>query len=468
MIERIDVHVFHDPELERLARIADAHAARMQTAGSPTAQAAGQMNPGEYFDVPGIPGGSTQWTDQDDTIAGIVTTLSATAQVPVTGMVPLKQTDVVADWLLELNFVLAWTAGTGQTITASAYAPMNIVGPNRLLIQNQYASVDVESGIDLYIFDTIRPQYKNASLNGILNYTNPNGNPIGGTATGYPTAALAQANQIWGAAQFSTASTSLNLLLRQPAAQWFDEYFDLAADGTPVTQPHPALVSPQYMASPNRIITPTILYNPGYGATSDLAPVTTTALTPTSDTASTFTGTATLTVRRHAIYASQPAVLPPVYAWQYRRKTQRFGLGGVSRSDLLMPLDVGQLLMTYVRMFDPLAAAGVGAPINVNVVTRANLQYGSGLFWFDTGSTQPTGRTAYANLQARYLEQHGNLPPQGVLVFDLAIDERGRVSNKRALNTLTTGGIDMHLEFSSALSASAYAVLGTESLVYVV
>jgi hypothetical protein len=430
---------------------------------SPQQQAttAGQQPaPGEYFDVPGIPGGSTQWTDQDDAIVGIVTTMSQASQVQVTGMVPLRQTDVVADWLLELNFVLAWGAG-GGTLTASAYAPLNIVGPTKLVIQNQYASVDVESGIDLYIFDLIRPQWKGADLHGVLLYTNPAGDPIGGTATGYPTTALAQANQLWGAAQFSTGTTSLNLFLRLPAGQWFDEYFDLNVDGQPVTAAHPALVSPQYMASPNRIITPQVLYNPGIASTSDLGPVTASGGTPT------FTGTANLTIRRHAIYASQAAVLPPVYAWQYRRKTQRFGAGGISRTDVPMPLDTGQLLMCYARLFDPLAAAGVGAPINVNVVTRANLQYGSGLFWFDTGATQPAGRTAYASLQARFFEQHGWLPPQGVLVFDLAIDERQKITNKRALNTLTTGGIILHLEFSAALSAAAYLVLGTESLVYV-
>jgi hypothetical protein len=433
------------------------------------ATVAGQSNqpmPGQYFDIPGIPGGSTQWTDQDDTIVGNSTTLSASSQTAVSGLIPLRQTDVIADWLFLFNFVTAWTAGTGQTITASNYAPFNLIGPVKLVIQNQYASVDVESGIDLYIFDLIRPMTKSQIWETIGNYTNPAGDPLGGTATGYQTTAIAQANQL-NTAQFTTASTALNLALRLPAAQWFDQYFDLQITGEPTTQPHPALVSPQYMASPNRIITPSILFNPGYGSTSDLGPVTTTALTPTSDSASTFTGTALLTIRRHAVYASQAAVLPPVYAWQYRRKSNRFSLSGVSRADLQLPLDTGQLMMVYVRLFDPSAASSVGAPININSITRANLQYGSGLFWFDSGATNPTGRVAIATTQMRFLEQHGFLLPPGCFAWDLAMDERGMVSNKRCLNTLTTGGIIVHLEFSGALSSTAYAVMGTESLVYV-
>jgi hypothetical protein len=252
--------------------------------------------------------------------------------------------------------------------------------------------------------------------------------------------------------------------MRLPAAQWFDKYYDLANTGEPMSQAHPALVSPQYMAGTTRVIVPQVFLNQGLGATTDIAPVGTTTNTPTSDTASTFSGTATLRLRRRSVYAGNPAVLPPVYAWQYRWKTQRFSLAGVSRYDILLPLDTGQLLSTYVRLFDPLAANG-GAPININVVSRMNLQYGAGLFWFDAQTIG--GTTASELVQELWLKQHGNMLPQGVLAFDLALDERGLMTNARALNTLNTAGILVHLEFTATLSASAYAVLGTESLVYV-
>jgi hypothetical protein len=421
--------------------------------------------PGQYFDVPGIPGGSTQWSAQDDTTTNLVTAQSSSAQQPIVGIQQYRQTDVVCDWELNLAFTAqTYAAGTGQTLTASAYAPMNALGPVKQIIQNQYASVDVESGIDLYIFNLIRPFYNISNGNPQNMFANPSGDAVGSTALGYLTTALAQANQV-NAAAWSTATTAYNLMLRLPAAQWFDKYYDLAVTGEPLSTPHPALVSPQYMAGTTRVITPQIFLNQGLGATTDVSPVQTTTLTPTSDAASTFTGSATLRLRRRMAYAGNPAVLPPVYAWQYRWKTQRFSAAGVSRLDILVPLDTGQLLSTYVRMFDPAASSSVGAPININTLTRVNLQYGSGLFWFDA---QTIGSTTAAQLvQELWLKQHGNMLPQGVLAFDLSLDERGQLTNGRALNTLTTAGVLVHLEWTGTLSSSAYVVLGTESLVYV-
>lgn len=416
-----------------------------------------QPLPGQYFDFPGVPGGSTQWTDQDDSTVNLVTNLIQGNQAAINGIIQYRQTDVVTDWYACFNMTQTYTTGT-STLTASAYAPFNQIGPVRQIIQNQYASVDVESGIDLYIFNLCRPYNLSELVSGVNNYANPAGDPVGGTATGYLTAALAQANQI-NAAIWSTAVTAYSMYLRLPAAQWFDRYFDVANTGEPLSVGHPAVVSPQYMAGTTRVIQPSILMNPGSGATTDLGPVNVGAGTGT------FVGTSSLSLRRRAVYAGSPIVSPPVYAWQYKWKTQRFGIGGQSRSDLLVPLDTGQLLLVYVRMFDPLAAGALGAPININVLTRVNLQYGSGLFRIDA---QTVGtRTAMQLIQRNWLTQHNTLLPAGVFAIDLAIDERGQMTNARALNTLTTAGILVHMEFTAAQSAAAYAVMGTESLVYV-
>lgn len=414
--------------------------------------------PGQWFDIPGVQGGATQWTHQDDTTSNLVTAQSAANQVPITGIQQYRQTDVVCDWEMDLAFTAQAYAAGGGALTASAYAPFNSVGPVKQIIQNQYASVDVESGIDLYIFNLMRPYFFTGSGTPTNLFSAPQGDFIGSTALGYLTPALAQANQI-NAAQWTTATAAYNLMLRLPAAQWFDKYYDLAVTGEPLSQAHPALVSPQYMAGTTRVVTPQIFLNQGLGATTDVAPVNGTGGAPT------FTGNSTLRLRRRAAYAGNPAVLPPVYAWQYRWKTQRFGASGVSRIDMLVPLDTGQLLGIYGRMFDPSAAAGLGTPININTISRVNLQYGSGLFWFDA---QTIGGTTAAQLaQQLWIKQHGNLLPQGVIAFDLALDERSQLTNARALNTLTTAGIDFHFEFTAPLSATAYIVMGTESLVYV-
>lgn len=426
--------------------------------GSATQSAPSQPLPGQFFDYPGVPGGSSQWTDQDDSTVNLVTTLAQGAQTAVNGIIQFRQTDVVTDWYAIWNIQQTYTTGS-STITASAWAPYTILGPTRLVIQNQYASVDVESGIDLYIFNILRPyNFASETFSGINNYSNPAGDPIGGSAQGYLAAALAQVNQI-NAAIWSTAVTGYNLILRLPAGQWFDRYFDLANTGEPLSPGHPAMVSPQYMAGTTRVIAPTILMNGGSGTTTDLGP------TNISSGSGTFVGSSALRLRRRAIYAGSPVVSPPVYAWQYKWKTQRFSLSGTSRADLLVPLDTGQLLALYVRMFDPAAAAALGAPININVVSRFNLQYGSGLLRLD-GQTFGN-QTAMQIIQRYWLSQHNTMLPAGVIAIDLALDERGQMTNARALNTLTTAGILAHLEFTGAQSGSSYAVMGTESLVYV-
>lgn len=439
------------------SRASSPTATQMPATGAGGQQAQAPL-PGQYFDVPGVNGGSTQWTEQDETTPNLTTQMTSSNSVQVVGILPYRQTDVVVDWAAEFDFTLTYTAGAGQTLAVSPYAPFNLIGQVQQVVQNQYSSVNVENGVDLYIFNLMRPERKGNRRNNL--YANPAGSAIGGTAgIGYWQDLLAQANQV-NTEQWSTASTTFRTRLRLPAAQWFDSYYDLAVTGEPVTAAHPALVSPQFQAGTTRVITPSFVLNSGIGTVLDAAPVHTTTLSGTGDTASTFTGQNVLKLRRHAVYAGNPAFQPPVYAWQYRWQTKRFGLSGVSTTDILIPLDTGQLMACYVRMFDPAANGGLGAPILPEAVVKSvQFQYGSGLFWFNG--------TPMEN-QMVWLEQHGFLMPEGVFAFDFALDERDGITNKRCLNTLTTGGMLVHIEFTTPCSASAYAVLGTESLVYVV
>jgi len=54
-----------------------------------------------------------------------------------------------------------------------------------------------------------------------------------------------------------------------------------------------------------------------------------------------------------------------------------------------------------------------------------------------------------------------------VLAWDMATTDDGRISNKDAINTLTTSAPQVVLTFSVTPSASAYYVLGYEALRYV-
>lgn len=414
--------------------------------------------PGQLFDVPGVPGGATQWfTEYEDTYQLAGTLPSSTAK-PLLGVTKFRQTDVVANWQLEAYIAQSVTAGTGQTVTGSAYAPWNYVGAVQVLVQNQYSAVDVESGIDLYIAQLMRPFRKTGMHQ--INGANPMGFPAGGSATGYPAAANAQANLDWPRQWTHTANDTYHLVYTLGPAVWFDSYYDLAITGPPVSAPHSALVSPQYMAGTTRVITPRITWNQVLSTTTtDIAPVHTTDITSATHTPTTQTSTYTVSLRRYGAYAGSPAVNPVVYAWQHRVKTTRFGtIAGSSRGKVQIPLDTGQVMGTWLRLFDPKATSTVGAPIAITELTRIQFQYGSGLLRFD-GTP--------AELQRRWVAQHGTLLPPGVIALDFATNQRGQVTNHRLPNTLTTGGILWTLKFKSAQSAEAYVVLGTESLVYV-
>ena len=414
--------------------------------------------PGSAFNVPGIPGGSTQWFEEYEDTYDLSFTPSSSTSKPVLGIQKFRQTDVVAHWEAQIVVKQKVTAGTGQTVVGSKYAPWNYVGPVRVLVQNQYSAIDVESGIDAYIADLIRPFRRTAVRN--IAGANPAGFPAGGSATGYPSPTNAQANLDWPRQWKYTLDDTFVLVLGLGPAVWFDSYYDLGITGSPASPPHSALVSPQFMAGTTRVITPQLTANQVLStSTTDIAPVHTTDKTTTGDTATTATCPWTVSFRRHGVYAGNPAVNPVVYAWQHRIKTDRLNtIQGSSRAKIEIPLDTGQIMSTYLRLFDPKATTTKGAPIAITKVSKVEFQYGSGLLRF---SGTP------AELQRRFLAQHGVLPPPGVLALDFATNERGQVTNHNLPNTLTTGGILWSVEFTGAQSSEAYAVLGTESLVYV-
>ncbi|MDA8385417.1 MAG: hypothetical protein M0Z88_04050 [Actinomycetota bacterium] len=408
--------------------------------------------PGASFDLPGVPG-QTQWFDEYEDTEDLPVTLPASTATPLLGIADFRRTDIVFNWRHKLNITTQdYVAGT-ETLNASAYAPYNVLGPVKLKIQNQYSAVDVENGIDIAIFNAIRPRLRSDRRGN--NGANPAGDPVGATGQGYLNASTPQANLV-APAHWTDASTAYEWMFDIPGGKWFDEYYALDIAGNMLGGGGPVFVSPQYLAGTQRLIKTSIKLNPGLAATTDEGPV---VANGTITTPATFAGSGTLSIRRQGVYGSNSvATLPPQQPWQYSLQTNRLPIAGVSQKVLQVPDETGQLLCLYGRMFDPLAASGIGAPIQLSEVTKIEMTYGSGLSWFDGTPDE---------MQLKWLEQHGFLLPQGVFAFDFAIDENDRFSNKRALNTLTTAGIQCKLYFSSPTSADAYCVLGTESLVYV-
>ena len=394
-----------------------------------------QVAPGSLFGVPGY----TRPIETIENNDGIVTTLSQTNSVAATGLQPFMQTDVIKGWFLRMSYVNTVTPGT-STITTSQLFPDNFIGAFKLNFQNQFSAINVESGFDLALFNHMRPQRLTDYKNDL--YAQPQ-----------VSAYSAQSNLV-SANNYASTSTSIKRGYWIPAGLQFDEYWNLADTGQVTAAPIPMFVSPQFMAGTARIVQPSITFNPGSASTLDNAPYNIGTGTGT------FAGSATMNLKRIGWY--QPTMQngadsPPIANWQYTLMTQRQTLAGVSKASIKIPLN-GQILGLYVRFYDPAANSGLGAPIDLSNVSEADLVYGSNLFRYQDRPVEA---------QARYEEQHGFILPVGVLAWDLALDNRGRVTNANALNTLNTSGIQVNLTFTGTLSNSAYCVVGVEALTYV-
>lgn len=368
---------------------------------------------------------------------GLVTTLSTGSSVDTVGIIPLKQTDVITHWDAKFQFANAYSAG-GTTATTSKYFPYNLIGQVSLNMQNQVNTVDWKSGIDGAIFNAIRPVRTRYFPDALL--------------TNYASMYNAQGN-LQSASNYTISSTTPTFRLQIPAGIWFDRFYVLNAQGTTTAIAPGTFVSPQYMAGTARIVQPTITYNQLNGGALDTSPFNFNGGTPT------LTSTSTLNLLRNGYYQpTQPdgSDAPIVYNWQYVQRTKKQSLSGVSSTDLQFPVN-GQILAVYVRLWDPAANGGLGAPITINDtnVPVVRIEYGSGLYRFQ-------GKASDAQYQ--FLQQHPTLLPEGVIAFDFAYNEQGMITNQFALNTLNTSGVQMHIDFGSTCSSSAYAMIGVEAL----
>jgi hypothetical protein len=434
--------------------------------------AANAVPVGTYFGLPGF----TQPFEQYENLNGIVTALSQSAQTPWNPPGSFQKTDIVKWW--ELETIVTFTAAIVGT-SLSAWAPYNLFQTFKLKLQGQYTPVEVESGVDLGFFQMYRPmrgpgQSAGQSLmgsypQGVIASGTYAANPptLTGLAPeniGYQTSGNAAATfpyqtpavlpgsvNATGATTGAAGSFSFNLEV--PGGLFLDAYWDQAIDGTLLPNasgsiaPMSAFVSPQYMGGGERVVVPTFSYAALGAANQDQG--------PWYGTASAGAASVTQNGRRVGYYGSaNPAELPPVFNWQYRRASKRYPVGAFSKVDIPVT-EYGQLLSVYVRLFDPTA----NAPVSVSNFTKTQVLYGSNLPRFDDD---------ILTMQQRFLYQHGFLPPQGFVAWDMLANTSGSsgLSNDfKVLNTLTNANTHIHIETTSAPSAQTYAVIGTELLV---
>lgn len=412
----------------------------------PVTMMAGQANlpDGALFNLPGV----TIYSEQKENNSPTATVLATGAQTTAIFSANFKQTDVVFAWRMIVN--IAQSAVTGSAGSAlSPYFPYNFLGPIALNMQNQFDTISYFNGFDAVLFQALRPQKQTAWVQNFGDQNN-----VQGFDTYSPGVSQVSApNPGTAAFVFNSANIFFDVDLL-PGIN-FDLYYDLEENGMLMSskaQGIRAFVGPQMMAGTNRIIQPRVTYNAAGSLTAaDTSPVTYTTL-PT-----TYTANATLNFRRKISYQPQSTKdAPLLWNWQYSRQTIRGSIGAQAQLTIPLPL-VGQILMFYVRLWNP-SSGSFGAPIALTAITECDVQVGSGLFRY-----QDTPE----DMQSRIWRQHGLQLPDGVLAWDMATGDDGRVSNKDVINTLTTSGCQVVITFTGAQSATSYYVLGYEALRYV-
>ena len=408
---------------------------------------------GALYGLPGF----TERFEQYENLFNVVTTAQQNAQTPFAPPASFQKTDIVFWWELETLWTNSTTFSAG-VLANSPEAPYNLLQGPRLKLQGQYTPVEMDSGFHMAFMQMYRPMRGRGQRNAqdLMN-TNP------ALAAAFANSLIPQAN-LAGATMSNTTTSPYNItnypfILEIPAGIFLDEYWDLAIDGSllpnaaGIVAPSAAFVSPQYMGGGERVVVPQFNLAAGIAATYDQGPIAaTTAATVTG-----YSGNTVMNARRVGVFASEnPAELPPVFNWQYRRASKRYPLGAASKVDIPIT-EYGQVLSTAVTIFDPaLGTNNVGGYYNVANINKAQLLYGSNLPRFDDD---------IATMQNRFIEQHGFLPPQGTVVFDLAATGfNDNLSNARALNTLTNSNTHFHLEMV-APGPAAYAEVMVELLV---
>lgn len=406
--------------------------------GSPGSVAASSL-----FGLPGV----THWSEQKENLSGTVTTTSASSQVTAIYSGNFKQTDVVFQWYMDTAFSETF-AFTG-TAVRSAKFPYNLIGPLQLNFQNQFNTLNMPDGFCAALMQAMRPSKWGYIPQFMDQFPTPPGN-INGTNW---------ANTVTSNSAYATIATTVNstynFRLDLTPGILFNIYYDLEEDGRLYDHkgvPIKAWVTPQLMSGTNRVISPSVTYNQVFGSNADTAPFTGATITGTTTT------TATNQFWRKAVY--QPANsndTPPVFNWQYSRDYRKFAISQVSSVDIPIP-QIGQITGLIFYMWDPTLNSNVGGSLSVSNVKECDLIYGSGLFMYQDTPT---------SMMARFMRQHGMALPDGCLAWDMALTDDGLITNANALNTLTTSGCTLHIDFTAQTNAGAYGYLLIEALRYV-
>jgi len=393
--------------------------------------------PGAFF---GTLGQTLPLFDTDSAAQNLPLAGSLGSVVTVAGLQSLDQDNVV----VAEDFVFTGVDGSVTATTDPSVSPgAPFVGISNLTVsgQSKVKFVDVESGLDLAIIDALHPIRFSKVV--------PSNNP--------PVSPGAQASNLASYAQGS-GSASGNFYLTVPLAAAFDMYVDYVpnpADGGQTfvqdSDPHAAIVSPQFMSGTRRIspafkLAPLVVATPGDGLWYGGAAVTAASWT------------ASLSLFRRGYVQTNQAFLPPPYIWQRSIFSEVIPIGATDTATFTVP-QVGQIGAIVFRVRDP---GTIGNVIEPPVTSLSLTQAGQTRF-------NDIAFTNFVRLQEQLKQAGtgGNAPPFGNFFgWDLWTDDTGRRTNTPGgINTIVTAAPKVEVNFTSgALSSSAQLIVTYDSL----
>ena len=380
---------------------------------------------------------------EPDNIQGVACVpKTSNAQTPQ--LVPLNNTDIVTDFDFLFTFKGTSNAYTG-TGNLSPYFPYNFVNQLKLPYQSNAVSAANQDAHKLWLMDVLRRNNRRYGASGLLS------DQKALLSTGYTPQTLLGSSGSYAIAP-STAET-YQFRIKVPVAMYFDRFYDSDASGK-LGAIDDVYVSPLFMSSIGRSITPVIQLNPVWGTRYDQSPL---VQTGSLTTAATWTDNGSnLSIQRNGFREPDGAVaLPPAFNWAYNIDYNEIAFAGTAKASFTLPLQ-GQLLSVTCVMFDPSLNSNAGGVIPVANINTAVLQYGAGIAKYND---------VPITLQTRMLENYGVLPTDGVFTWDMYSETR---SNVDAINTYTTSAVKFNLDLgSNTPGAGAYVGVLSEWLTVV-
>lgn len=415
-----------------------------------------QVPPGAYFRIPGV-GARPRFVQEDGPCApGTQVTLSSAVSKSA-NFAKFQTLDIDRAFLLELDWGTTFTEDD-TTITPSSLFPANNVSQIQIQFESAYSTFRLPGWLAM-VMQGYRSTF--APTSRLSGYAQSGSNPFPPHALGANWFATAS-NEELGTPDLAMNVTgtpqAYKTFLEIPVSMYFDLYYELTTSGQPQGMPIPrAIVSPQRMAASTRNVIPRVTYAPLFSASDTYdSPASITA----EDDASTAAGTVTQSWWRDAWIPTDNMVTePPGRQWQYTRDYIQFQPAGSHFFPIPLDDEVpgqGQILSLVFGTWDPtLGTAGGMTPFSDYALVELLL-----------GSSIQLDQDTPASNQYRWLLQHGSVLPAGIMGWDKALTEDGKLTNENAINTLVQNGAQLRITYTNGYTpgAGATVYIGLEVL----